>query len=1217
MDETSILKRPKPTDSEEELFRMQESFLKNKYQSSAKVINLQGSANPLNTNSNTIAEDQSSSGKVRSKFSQLKRLKTQDKIFTSQSSGNVINPTIKEETKETLKAGLQDSVQNIPIAPSRIILGNIVEKKYDACNYEFYKKEPCYSDIGFPEVFIYKHKENEENQSQSLFLQQISEEAHVTKQGELKNSELSTSIDSNSVIVEGSWANEIHNENLDRLNQMSQEDILREKSKLEMTLKPELIQFLKDRRSKKQNVNENQRECEKLKEETQDQKTTPIKKENSITENIVDKPIENTSKNNDVVPMQVDEPEQSIPKPSIELIEQAKQKGWVHMDSIEPEKLKWMEDIPVEKKDELASEEPYNARFDFNGVLLAYKDESIPIEKGLHHHGEEPERPGYSLQELLQLSRSSAQQQRCTALTTLANIIEKSRKGWYDKVLQPAPLTALSQRNILLLLRFSLDDTSVAVVTATLQALRAFLYSEADEVCLDRLYGFQNFNEPILATPKTDVTDTSNLKDHELAQIDAIAALLRTDILIRIRYILREMRPSPIGVTCALEILIRLVRHSPVTVLKIANTPHLLETIIEYFIPLSANPLAMANAINNVYGVPVIAAVRFCRVLVCYDGKSVARKLNDLKIVERIISYISCDAGKASFNLSIESLRLWKTLLLHEEAVDGLTGAQLILVSQLQLLLSNHDIQCASELSCEYAAALIAVASCLTPLKANISVLLSKWSTQLLSLNNVTWGKMKLIAETLLAVSDSTVIKTLIISRSQVFSKLGSTSNLLSDCSAPTEREPSCLPHLGVLTEDGQLQPIVSQHSSIPFLATALNIFVNHSFVEEIQAVLGLPQLYRYLKKLERTSWCLERSWYTRSELFFLVAIVNAASLVKDELDNKTVHVIWKIAVKLVSSLPADCPFYVKDMLKVALAEEKLNLEIVTNKLEKMNLNSNLEDIKLNLNRDVAGLYEKYVTLNGTWDQAMMPKDWLYLPVVYVYTKCRNNNPCNEDDKIVILAVLSLELVLPDLVEKLSQSLRFSRLVLVYLCDTLYLNKDVSALLIRAATTLLKDNYKELNFTIDVPGLNSFTDLFTAMCEHFCSTSYGDYGFSMILLIPIAQKHDVHYRKLLWSEHAGLLRYLKLPSEQLIIPLKEYFYPLEEDTSLIESYITALVRGIVKQNWCPVPYAIAVHHSAMYLKQANKLAIRMRTQLEKIPNKELVALLLNYQPPTL
>lgn len=448
-----------------------------------------------------------------------------------------------------------------------------------------------------------------------------------------------------------------------------------------------------------------------------------------------------------------------------------------------------------------------------------------------------------------------------------------------------------------------------------------------------------------------------------------------------------------------------------------------------------------------------------------------------------------------------------------------------------------------------------------------------------------------------------------------IFLFFSSTSNLLSNCSLAIERNPSALPHLNVLTYDGQLQPIVSQQSCMPFLATVLNIFIDHSFVEEIQAILNLPQLYKYLKKLETTDWCLERSWYTRSEFSFLVAIVNATLFIKDKVNHKMMHIIWKIAIKLVSSLPADYSSDVQSMLRILLAKEKLNIKIITNELKNLNLNSNIEDIKLNLNHDVSSLYEQYITLNGKWDQAAMPKDWFYLPIVHIYTKYRNNNICTDNDKTVVLTVLSLELILPDLIEKLSQTLRFSRLILIYLCDTLYLNNDVSILLTKVVTTLVKDNYKKFNFTIDLPGLNSFTDLFTAMCEHFCSTSYGDYGFSMTLLIPITQRHDVHYKKLLWSEHVGLLRYIRLPLEQLSIPLKEYLYPFEEDTSLIESYITALVRGIVNQNWCPIPYTIALHHSAMYLKKSNKLAVRMRTQLEKISNKVLAVLLLNYQLP--
>lgn len=77
-------------------------------------------------------------------------------------------------------------------------------------------------------------------------------------------------------------------------------------------------------------------------------------------------------------------------------------------------------------------------------------------------------------------------------------------------------------------------------------------------------------------------------------------------------------------------------------------------------------------------------------------------------------------------------------LLHYEVGLDSVTGAQLTLVSQLQLLLSNHDIQNTSKLACEHAAALIAVSSYEKTLKPNISTLLAKWSTQFSSVSNLT-----------------------------------------------------------------------------------------------------------------------------------------------------------------------------------------------------------------------------------------------------------------------------------------------------------------------------------------------------------------------------------------------------------------------------------------------------------------------------------------------
>lgn len=51
--------------------------------------------------------------------------------------------------------------------------------------------------------------------------------------------------------------------------------------------------------------------------------------------------------------------------------------------------------------------------------------ENVPEFLGLHHHGEEPERAGYSLEELFLLSRSNFLQQRVLAINVLGKIIAK------------------------------------------------------------------------------------------------------------------------------------------------------------------------------------------------------------------------------------------------------------------------------------------------------------------------------------------------------------------------------------------------------------------------------------------------------------------------------------------------------------------------------------------------------------------------------------------------------------------------------------------------------------------------------------------------------------------------------------------------------------------------------------------------------------------------
>lgn len=192
-----------------------------------------------------------------------------------------------------------------------------------------------------------------------------------------------------SFVAEDQLADKIHQENLDKLAKMSEAEILKEKKILEETLDSKIIQFLKNRkkygkRSIEESMNtasssnsvvslDTESSDKKLKLSLNDNNDTEIENDTnvSITKEITmdivpsDKKTKFPLKGDDTN-MDCEDDTVSIPKSSKEILEISKQKGWLHMDKPEPEKLKWMKDL-MEEKEELATNEEYNARFDFNG----------------------------------------------------------------------------------------------------------------------------------------------------------------------------------------------------------------------------------------------------------------------------------------------------------------------------------------------------------------------------------------------------------------------------------------------------------------------------------------------------------------------------------------------------------------------------------------------------------------------------------------------------------------------------------------------------------------------------------------------------------------------------------------------------------------------------------------------------------------------------------
>ncbi|XP_068195704.1 RNA polymerase II-associated protein 1 isoform X2 [Antennarius striatus] len=467
----------------------------------------------------------------------------------------------------------------------------------------------------------------------------------------------------------------IHSENQAKLQRMSQSEILEEQQKLLSQLDPRLVEFVRSR--KVQSVSSSASSCKHPQGRS---------REGGLTLKAV-----STESDSSVAPvslkpqeaeMEGEEEEEQLPPPLAmagEDLPVKPQKEWVHMNKLEPQKLQWMRDLPAPRKK--GTKKAMQARFDFTGALIP-PTEDLPTHLGLHHHGEEPERAGYSLQELFILSRSQVIQQRSLALSTLANILSQARAGAYLSDLKGSVTSTLLDAGLLFLLRFALDDSVEGVMSAAVHALKTLLVCDSDEECLDCTFswfrGVASF--PLLPSvqEEEDVEDeglpesmreTTKEKeerksDHDVARQDVVKGLLKMKLLPRLRYILEVVRPSPRVVQDVLEIMTRIARHSSSSATQVLDCPRLMEMVLSEFLPISwtapSSPLS-----PSVYGLPLASAMKMLRVLATSGRHACARLLNSFGLKQRLSHLLSADPSdfllelSEALRISTEAYRLW------------------------------------------------------------------------------------------------------------------------------------------------------------------------------------------------------------------------------------------------------------------------------------------------------------------------------------------------------------------------------------------------------------------------------------------------------------------------------------------------------------------------------------------------------------------------------
>ncbi|XP_020569360.1 RNA polymerase II-associated protein 1 isoform X1 [Oryzias latipes] len=481
----------------------------------------------------------------------------------------------------------------------------------------------------------------------------------------------------------------IHMENQAKLRVMSQSEILEEQKKLLSQLDPRLVEFVRSHKAQSVQSEETNKKEDALEKAGGPPSSGPVFYcERSM--------------------------EEEEPQPPSAIITEVElpvkpQKEWVHMDKLEPEKLEWMKDLPPPRKK--GTEKAMQARFDFAGTLMP-PTEDLPTHLGLHHHGEEPERAGYSLQELFLLSRSQLIQQRSLALNTLANILSKARAGEYASALRGTVTSTLLDAGVLFLLRFALDDGVEGVMSAAVHALKALLVSSEDEECMDSTFswylGLASF--PLLPSSQDDeeedyegvdgcMKQTAKEKeeqksDFDVTQQDVVKGLLKMKLLPRLRYILEVMRPSPRVAQDVLQILTRVARHSLSSATEVLNCPRLMETVTSEFLPTSWSASSSPNP-QSIYGVPVPSAMKLLRVLATSGRHNCARLLNSLGVKERLSRLLGAEPSELllepseALRVTTEAYRFWAVAAGYGQACQLYIDLYSALLKSLQ---SGHRL---------------------------------------------------------------------------------------------------------------------------------------------------------------------------------------------------------------------------------------------------------------------------------------------------------------------------------------------------------------------------------------------------------------------------------------------------------------------------------------------------------------------------------------------
>ena len=225
----------------------------------------------------------------------------------------------------------------------------------------------------------------------------------------------------------------------------------------------------------------------------------------------------------------------------------------------------------------------------------------------------------------------------------------------------------------------------------------------------------------------------------------------------------------------------------------------------------------------------------------------------------------------------------------------------------------------------------------------------------------------------------------------------------------------------------------------------------------------------------------------------------------------------------------------------------------------------------------------KSIAIAENWNQIMLNESWPYsLLLILLYNvevdaelKRTVETELKEDE--IIMTSLKFTLLLEkNKIHLITTSQQLMYLMLVYFGKDLnFLDPPVKQL-IKEKLKAMKHFPFPAKFNMKLNKEKSFESLYTMFLDTFQSNSYGDDLFSILVMVPLAQKYDPKWRKLIWSEYVATMKFINCQESDLLDNFNEYLQPIESDQSLLKCYSTALSSNLLRKD--SIPWKIAEHH---------------------------------------